>query len=139
MTNLSTILSWFKTGLYPTEAQFSETWESFWHKSESIPASKIDGGYNTATSLDGFPANKALLIVNMQENGNIFNPDGALQSSMTIILKNPTGGDLTQVVPNDGDWMSWDGEQIMLPPGDMAEINIIKADKNYIMFKIKGV
>jgi hypothetical protein len=138
MTSLATIINWFRTGKYPTEQQFADTFSSFWHKSENIPSAKIDGGYNTATSLDAFPADKALLVVNLQTDGNFFNPDGGvLQSSMTIILKNNTAAELTQAIPNTGDWDSWDGDQIILPPQGIAEINIIKADKYYIMFKIK--
>lgn len=39
--SLSQIKSWFKKGLYPTESQFSNTWDSFWHKDEQIPLSVI--------------------------------------------------------------------------------------------------
>lgn len=40
-TSISTILSWFKTGLKPTENQFMQSWTSFWHKDETIPQSSI--------------------------------------------------------------------------------------------------
>jgi hypothetical protein len=43
MASLSTILSWFKTGLTPTENQFAQSWSSFWHKDDSIPQSSITG------------------------------------------------------------------------------------------------
>ena len=39
--SLSTIKGWFKKGMYPTESQFSQTWDSFWHKDEQIPLSFI--------------------------------------------------------------------------------------------------
>ncbi len=41
ITKLSTILSWFETGDKPTEKQFRDTWNSFWHKDEKIPVSQI--------------------------------------------------------------------------------------------------
>ncbi|WP_289665589.1 hypothetical protein [Flavobacterium panacagri] len=41
MTDINTILSWFKTGLKPTQAQFWASWQSFWHKDEQIPQSNI--------------------------------------------------------------------------------------------------
>lgn len=44
MVGLKQILDWFKTGLYPTEEQFRETWLSYWHKSEKIPRTQIIGG-----------------------------------------------------------------------------------------------
>jgi hypothetical protein len=46
MVSLNQIFAWFKTGLKPTEEQFKETFSSFWHRSEKIPG----------TSIDGFPA-----------------------------------------------------------------------------------
>ena len=39
----NTIYSWFQTDDFPTEEQFRATWDSFWHKSESIPVSQITG------------------------------------------------------------------------------------------------
>jgi len=43
MVNLATIFSWFETGDYPTQQQFWDTFSSFWHKSEKIPATAIEG------------------------------------------------------------------------------------------------
>ena len=43
MANLTTIKNWFKTGLKPTQQQFWDTWDSFWHKDENIPVAKIEG------------------------------------------------------------------------------------------------
>lgn len=40
--SLQTIKNWFKTGLKPTEQQFWSTWDSFFHKDENIPQSKIE-------------------------------------------------------------------------------------------------
>ena len=43
MIDKNTIYSYFQTDDFPTEAQFRATWDSFWHKSESIPMSQITG------------------------------------------------------------------------------------------------
>lgn len=43
MASLPTIISWFLTGKLPTQQQFTETWNSFWHKDEEIPQAKIQG------------------------------------------------------------------------------------------------
>jgi hypothetical protein len=48
-TDINTILSWFKTGLKPTQAQFWASWQSFWHKDEQIPQSSIA---NLSTTLN---------------------------------------------------------------------------------------
>lgn len=49
-TDKTTIKNWFKTGLKPTQTQFWSTWDSFWHKSESLPISSIT---NLGNLLDG--------------------------------------------------------------------------------------
>lgn len=41
--SLSTIKSWFETGDKPTQSQFWNTWDSFWHKDDAIPTASIDG------------------------------------------------------------------------------------------------
>jgi hypothetical protein len=139
MVNLATIISWFKTGLYPTEDQFKETWLSFWHKSEKIPYTQIEGGYNTATSFAKFPISKSLLVVNLSVSGSVFTPvGGTIDGHMTIIVKNVATAEVIQVIPTTGDWVSWDGSELKIPAGGLAEINIVKADKNYIMFKVKN-
>ena len=43
MIDKNTIYSYFQTDDFPTEEQFRATWDSFWHKSESIPMSSISG------------------------------------------------------------------------------------------------
>lgn len=43
ITDKNTIYSWFQNDDFPTEAQFRATWDSFWHKSETIPVSQING------------------------------------------------------------------------------------------------
>jgi hypothetical protein len=40
-TALTTILSWFETGDFPTQQQFAATFSSFFHKDENIPQNKI--------------------------------------------------------------------------------------------------
>ncbi len=140
MASLATIISWFRTGLYPTEDQFRETWLSFWHKSQKIPMSQIENysGYNTATSFVNFPVSRSLLVVTLSASGATFIPlGGNIESHMTIIVKNATAAEITQEIPTNGSWVSWDGNELIIPSNGLAEINIIKADKNYIMFKVK--
>lgn len=42
-TPLHTIFSWFETGDFPTEAEFKETFLSFYHKDDPIPMKSIEG------------------------------------------------------------------------------------------------
>lgn len=46
-TNINTILNWFKTGKKPTQVQFWTSWQSFWHKDETIPQDSINNLVNT--------------------------------------------------------------------------------------------
>jgi len=47
--NINTILDWFKAGKKPTEQQFTDSWQSFWHKEEIIPQATVE---NLETDLD---------------------------------------------------------------------------------------
>jgi len=40
--SINTIKNWFRTGLKPTQQQFWDTWDSFWHKDQTIPSSAIE-------------------------------------------------------------------------------------------------
>lgn len=39
---LNTIKGWFRTAFKPTQAQFWDTWDSFFHKDEKIPFGSIE-------------------------------------------------------------------------------------------------
>lgn len=43
MASLQQIVSWFKDGLFPNEDQFKQSWQSFWHKSEKLPLTQVQG------------------------------------------------------------------------------------------------
>lgn len=47
--DLNTIKNWFKTGFKPTQAQFWNTWDSFWHKDDAI---SIDAVTDLQVNLD---------------------------------------------------------------------------------------
>lgn len=49
-TAINTIKDWFKTGKYPTQSQFWNWMDSFWHKDEAIPIGNIE---TLTTILDG--------------------------------------------------------------------------------------
>lgn len=43
IVSLNTIKNWFKTGSKPTQPQFWDAWDSFYHKSSDIPAANVEG------------------------------------------------------------------------------------------------
>lgn len=47
MASINDIKEWFKTNKKPTQQQFWATWDSFWHKDENIPISKIQNLVNS--------------------------------------------------------------------------------------------
>lgn len=42
-TAINIIKGWFKTGMFPTEAQFANWLDSYWHKDDQIAAENIGG------------------------------------------------------------------------------------------------
>ncbi|TAN18841.1 MAG: hypothetical protein EPN37_04575, partial [Chitinophagaceae bacterium] len=43
VTDRNTIKTWFETGDYPTEQQFWNWLDSFWHQADQIPTANIIG------------------------------------------------------------------------------------------------
>jgi len=48
--SLTTIKNWFKSTFKPTQTQFWDTWDSFFHKDEKIPSASVEGLDETLTS-----------------------------------------------------------------------------------------
>ncbi|WP_433836071.1 hypothetical protein [Flavobacterium anhuiense] len=64
---LDTIKNWFRTGLKPTQAQFWDTWQSFWHKNEEIPQSSIANLINSLDNKEN-KNNKSLTLSSSSTN-----------------------------------------------------------------------
>jgi len=47
---ISQLKAWFKKGLFPTESQFSDWMDSYWHKSEKMTLTSVDGLADTLNS-----------------------------------------------------------------------------------------
>jgi hypothetical protein len=95
-TPLETIKNWFKTNLYPSQSQFWATWDSFWHKDESIP---IDSITDLQTALDGKLDVEAY-------NGSappLQFPPYANEAAMVAAQDNQTAGYLQKVLDGPGD------------------------------------
>ena len=102
-TNINTILSWFKTGLKPTQAQFWASWQSFWHKDAMIPQSSINNLTN---------------ILNAKAENNQFNAHKSDPNAHSnIILKAriiPVAGLLVfKVAPNHNEDKKEQGDYCM--------------------------
>jgi hypothetical protein len=72
MANLNTIKNWFKTGLKPTQLQFWDTLESFWHKDDTISVANIDGIDNLLNQ----KANKSVVdahLIDTNAHNDLFN------------------------------------------------------------------
>lgn len=71
MASLNTIKNWFKTGLKPNQLQFWDTWDSFWHKDDIIPATKIENlnqRFNEKADTEAFEGH----LTNLNSHQNLF-------------------------------------------------------------------
>ena len=128
ITDKNTIYSWFQTDDFPTEAQFKATWDSFWHKSESIPVSQITGLnelFNQTASVSQLnqKANKDGSNINVgayQEKLNITNLIATAKEEVKTELLNgaPEAFDTLKEI---SDWISDD---------ETAEAAILQAIQN---------
>jgi hypothetical protein len=99
--SLGTIKNWFKTGLKPTQNQFWDTWDSFWHKDDQIPSSSIVGldtvlaGVATQAYVNNAIANiqNAITFQDLQGNGT---------NSVTVTAFTMPSSDTNYIVVLDG-------------------------------------
>lgn len=101
MASLQQILSWFKTGLFPNEDQFRQTWLSYWHKSEKIPQSQVFGLQDSLDTLS---------------TGMIYKEPVQNLTDLATTYPNPQKGWSVQVINEknvDGNSLiyQWDGTQ----------------------------
>ena len=105
---LSTLKSWFRRGLKPTESQFSDWLDSFWHKDEELPAvsekytnltpmpTKV-GGWAAGSIFDG-KTNKEMWDGLLQETTypTLTNPSIALQGTLATLFE--AGENINQAI-----------------------------------------
>ncbi len=111
VADLAQIKAWFSRRKYPTEEQFSDTWDSFFHKDEKIPSSAMDGLDEAIDGKYEAEAGNALAkrvtaneeaIKQYQEQSAALNVNGMSPDEEGSILL--TGEDiLLSPVPDDGD------------------------------------
>ena len=99
---LNTIKNWFKTGLKPTQQQFWDTWDSFWHKDQVIPASSIenlDARFDEKADKEAFDA----LVQNI--NNKPLDYPIAVSGTEEYLL--PWSGELKGIFGAYGDFNIW--------------------------------
>jgi hypothetical protein len=105
MASLSTILSWFKTGLKPTENQFAQSWSSFWHKDDLIPQSSINGLQSILNNVTGTIQQPDTIIFN--NSGIYIIPAGKMLTLLVVecttsqVLNIGTGEGLTDLLESE--------------------------------------
>jgi len=81
---------WFKKYAYPTESQFWDWLDSFWHKDELIPASQIDGlNQVVAGATNGF--NDALADKQDKTDNNLQTDDKTVVGAINELMNSLSG------------------------------------------------
>ncbi|MDI1257328.1 MAG: hypothetical protein PSV16_14635 [Flavobacterium sp.] len=124
ITALSTIKDWFKNGDKPTEREFSDTWDSFWHKSDYIPQNKV-----VISPSEDF----GLLLFTLRQSGTnapemtVLHSDFTYDSAWLIHYEGPGN----YYVHNDEEYTGW-AEQCFVftsqPAKEGIEIRVKQAD-----------
>lgn len=128
MVSLTQIFGWFKTNMIPSEAQFRETWSSFWHKSEKLPQSQILGLNDELNN----KASKADLVNATTNDKGIFSTDALLTAKYPAVTNRK---DFYAFVGTQNPFRKWevqaDGGQWVDTGEDMdiADINMTEYAK----------
>ncbi|WP_268846725.1 hypothetical protein [Flavobacterium aestivum] len=95
IVSLNVIKNWFRTGLKPNQEQFWDTWDSFWHKNDKIPASSIEG----MDALLNGKASKAVLddhLINKNAHHELFAKVRIVVIGDFIIFKRGSNPDILE-------------------------------------------
>lgn len=117
MASISTILSWFKTGLKPTESQFAQSWSSFWHKDDSIPQSSVNGLQSILNNLTGSAQQPD--TINFNGGGVYIIPAGKI---LTLLVIESATSQVLNIGTGEGFTDLLEGEQI--PEGNPYAIRL---------------
>ena len=122
--NKETIKSYFQTGDKPTQSQYYDTWDSFWHKDDVLPST---GAISNAQSSDTH-------IISIEDHGGIAD-NGTTDSSQAFLdavdeLIALGGG--TLLIPNRGSNRFYITNNQTLLIKDMSNITITGGGKIYI-------
>jgi hypothetical protein len=130
MATLPQIFEWFRTGKNPTEPEFKDTFQSFWHKSEKIPQTQVFGLENSLNNISV---------------GMIYKPPVADVADLTTTYPAPVKGWSVKVQSTgyiyQYDGTDWNDTGLTAYPGNVAtqedvtqldrKISIINVDIDY--------
>lgn len=102
IVNRDTIKTWFETGDYPTQQQFADAWDSYWHKLEGIPISAITG---LSTVLNSLQPNPPITGV-VESTGTVLLPAGKLIEAIVIYGQSDGGEVLLGTTAGGDEWGS---------------------------------
>jgi hypothetical protein len=99
---LETLKEWFRTFNKPTQEQFWAWMHSFWHKSEKVPASSIDGLAPVATG-GALDAGKVGGLATVAKSGRYSDLTGTPDIPQGYTPAITVGSTLPTVAGSDGD------------------------------------
>ncbi len=82
----NTIKSWFQTHKEPTEEQFANTWDSFWHKDDNIPIGSVENLSAVVELLEQAAGNAKVLYVESDSGYDVL-PEVQKPKPGDIVLK----------------------------------------------------
>ena len=84
--SLSQIKSWFKKGMYPTESQFANTFDSFWHKDDTLPLSAIQNLMQILNDKASVSTLDSKADLNHEHEGYLRKEDASLNTNSRTIV-----------------------------------------------------
>lgn len=104
---LNTLKAWFETGDKPTQSNFWDWLDSYWHKSETIPQSSVDGLEDALTgfaTMNDIAALKAINLTTFSSSASLNIPAGTIahvvrvKSTSAITFNLGTSGGGNQIL-----------------------------------------
>ncbi len=145
VTDRNTIKTWFETGDYPTEQQFWNWLDSFWHQADQIPTANIIGldtiltdkatveeTNSLQTQIDNINLGNAPISNIYTVNSSFLIPDGKILEKIVVI-----GGTSTNnfgIGQTNGGYEVMTGVPIGINDAQLFELNIYSNGGKTIWF-----
>ena len=132
---LQQLKAWFRKGLKPTQEQFWDTWDSFWHKEEKIPMTSVEN-LNETLNQKGDTSAFQILIQEINQQFNVLKNEinNTLQKKIVLNTANFVNQS-TGLIKQDFKICEWQLEIQNNPSGYQTYKNHPNFDVSVIMTK----
>jgi len=140
---IKTLKNWFLTGMYPTQEQFHDWMDSYWHKSEQLPGldgRQIEYYQQDLQNIILAPFKQYLSINKIASNTSLsFGENNGIIGKSSLLIHNNSDGSIVVSIPEIPSVINMeDSNEINLSSGEYLELLLIGyGEKITLKYRVK--